>query len=329
MRVRRSFASLWVCLTILLLVACDPGPLAASLEAFVPGLPGDQAGLLADVPFSPISPPPTPTDPTSPLPIPTDPTSPLPTPTNPTSPLPTPTNRPRPTRPMPTDPTSPLPTPTDSTSPLPTATAYPPTTPPPPGPIPSITPTGTCSPTPAPLPPPTRSPMPRPTATMFSTPTPTPERTNFSVTGGGWIQSPPGAYPADPALASQASFGLVARYRRGVALPTGSIQFHLTGARLWLHATTYDSLQIKGARATFQGLGTLRAAGATGGRQVRFLVSVVDGQLDGSGLDRLRIKIWDPDAGNAVVYDSQRGDPDDAAPTTPLIGGNIVIHTEK
>ena len=79
MRFGRSSASLLVCLTAFLLVACDPGPQAALLEAFAPDLPRDQAGLLADVPFSPISPLPTPSDPTSPLPTPTDPTSPLPT----------------------------------------------------------------------------------------------------------------------------------------------------------------------------------------------------------------------------------------------------------
>jgi hypothetical protein len=320
MRVRRSFASLWVCLTVFLLVACDPGPLAASLQAFAPGLPRDQTGLLAGVQFSPISPAPTPTGPTSPLPTPTDPISPLPMPTDPTSPLPTPTD---PTSPLPTptDPTSPLPTPTDPTSPLPTATAYPPFTPPPPTspPGPSVTPTGTCSPIPAPLLTPTRTPMPRPT----------PARTDSFVTGGGWIASPPGAYTADPALTGPATFGLVARYRRGVNLPTGSIQFHLAGARLQLHAATYESLQIEGARAMFRGVGTLREAGATGGRQGRFLVSVVDGQIDGSGLDRIRIKIWDPDAGSAIVYDSQLGAPDGASPTTPLSGGSIVIHTGR
>jgi hypothetical protein len=171
--------------------------------------------------------------------------------------------------------------------------------------------------------------MPRPTAIIFFTPTPKPPRTHSFVTGGGWIKSLPGAYTADPALTGPATFGFVAGYKKGVALPTGSIQFHLAGARLRLHATTYESLQIEGARATFRGVGTLREAGATGGRQAQFLISVIDGRLVGSGLDRLRIKIWDPGAGSAVVYDSQPGAPDDAGPTTPLSGGNIVIHTEK
>ena len=59
------------------------------------------------------------------------------------------------------------------------------------------------------------------------------------------------------------------------------------------------------------------------------VIYVVDGQIDGSGLDRIRIKIWDPDAGSAIVYDSQLGAPDGASPTTPLSGGSIVIHTGR
>jgi len=69
------------------------------------------------------------------------------------------------------------------------------------------------------------------------------------VTGGGWIESPAGAYTADPALAGRASFGLVAGYKREGALPTGNIDFHLSGARLQFHATAYESLEIEGARA--------------------------------------------------------------------------------
>lgn len=168
-----------------------------------------------------------------------------------------------------------------------------------------------------------------PTPTTFSTPTPTPEPTPSFVTGGGWIESPPSAYVADPALAGQATFGLVARYKEGVARPTGNVQFQLAGARLQLHATTYESLQIEGARATFQGVGILREAGEKGSRQARFLVSVVDGQLDGSGPDWFRIKIWELDAENTVVYDSQPGTPNDADPTTLVGGGSIVIHAEK
>jgi hypothetical protein len=42
------------------------------------------------------------------------------------------------------------------------------------------------------------------------------------VTGGGWINSPPGAYPADPVLTGKANFGFVAKYVKGAQVPTGT-----------------------------------------------------------------------------------------------------------
>ncbi len=53
----------------------------------------------------------------------------------------------------------------------------------------------------------------------------------------------------------------------------------------------------------------------------------MDGDLAGGGSeDRFRIRIWNLDAGNAVVYDNEPGAPSCTTPTTPLGGGNIVIH---
>src|SRR5262249_44606195 len=37
------------------------------------------------------------------------------------------------------------------------------------------------------------------------------------VTGGGWINSPPGAMPGNPTAQGQASFGFVARYKKGAS----------------------------------------------------------------------------------------------------------------
>jgi hypothetical protein len=39
-----------------------------------------------------------------------------------------------------------------------------------------------------------------------------------------------------------------------------------------------------------------------------------------------RIKIWDKNNNNAVIYDNQLGDDENADPTTELAGGQIVIH---
>ena len=42
------------------------------------------------------------------------------------------------------------------------------------------------------------------------------------VTGGGWIDSPAGAYTADPGLTGKASFGFVAKYKKGANVPDGN-----------------------------------------------------------------------------------------------------------
>ncbi|MHA1939978.1 MAG: PKD domain-containing protein, partial [Candidatus Thorarchaeota archaeon] len=46
------------------------------------------------------------------------------------------------------------------------------------------------------------------------------------VTGGGWIDSPTGAYTPDPALTGQANFGFVSKYKKGQSIPDGNTQFN-------------------------------------------------------------------------------------------------------
>ncbi|HEX6131256.1 MAG TPA: PKD domain-containing protein, partial [Actinomycetota bacterium] len=81
------------------------------------------------------------------------------------------------------------------------------------------------------------------------------------VTGGGWVDSPAGAYTADPAAAGRASFGFVARYQRGATVPTGQTQFQFKAGRLDFHSTAYEWLVIAGARAKFKGTGEIGGVG--------------------------------------------------------------------
>jgi len=54
---------------------------------------------------------------------------------------------------------------------------------------------------------------------------------------------------------------------------------------------------------------------------------VIDGQgSGGGGVDKIRMKIWDKNNGNAIVYDNQMGASDSANPTTAISGGSIVLH---
>jgi hypothetical protein len=53
----------------------------------------------------------------------------------------------------------------------------------------------------------------------------------------------------------------------------------------------------------------------------------VDEKLTPSAVvDRFRIKIWDKDDGNVLVYDNEIGNRDGVEPTTEIGGGSIVIH---
>ncbi|MEW6182104.1 MAG: PKD domain-containing protein [Bacillota bacterium] len=144
------------------------------------------------------------------------------------------------------------------------------------------------------------------------------------VTGGGWINSPEGAYASDPALTGKASFGFVSKYQKGAIVPTGQTEFQFKVADLNFHSDSYDWLVIAGAKAQYKGTGTINGAGNYG-----FMLTAVDGQINGGGgADKFRIKIWDKNNSDAVVYDNQIGDSETADPVTALGGGSIVIHKE-
>jgi len=135
------------------------------------------------------------------------------------------------------------------------------------------------------------------------------------VTGGGWIDSPEGAYTVDPGLTGKANFGFVSKYKKGANEPTGNTEFQFKVADLNFKSTRYDWLVIAGTKAKFKGGGTINGDGNYG-----FMLSAVDGDED-----TFRIKIWDN--ADVVVYDNQMGEGDDAA--TTLGGGSIVVHKPK
>jgi hypothetical protein len=115
------------------------------------------------------------------------------------------------------------------------------------------------------------------------------------VTGGGWINSPAGAYPADPTLAGKATFGFVAKYPKGATAPDGNIQFQFHAGDLNFHSTSYEWLVVAGSKAQFKGAGTINDEGL-----YKFMITASDGSPD-----TFRIKIWYEDAaGEHVVYDN-------------------------
>lgn len=72
-------------------------------------------------------------------------------------------------------------------------------------------------------------------------------------------------------------------------------------------------------------MGTINGEGNYG-----FMLSAIDEELTLSTDDDLfRIKIWDKDNDDVIVYDNQMDALEDAEPTTIIGGGNIVIHKAK
>jgi hypothetical protein len=142
------------------------------------------------------------------------------------------------------------------------------------------------------------------------------------VTGGGWINSPAGAYPANPSLIGKANFGFVSKYKKGATVPTGETEFALSVGNLSFHSSAYEWLVIAGSKAQYKGSGTINGVG-----DYRFILTAIDGQISGGGgVDELRMKIWSNSTG-AIVYDNQLGASDGSNPVTALGGGSIVIHT--
>jgi PKD repeat protein len=136
------------------------------------------------------------------------------------------------------------------------------------------------------------------------------------VTGGGWIDSPAGAYLADPSLSGKANFGFVSKYKKGATFPTGSTEFQFKAGDLNFHSDDYEWLLITGASAKFKGTGTINGEGS-----YKFMVTAVDGELSGVGApDTFRIKIWTENEATGeefIIYDSGE---------IEIGGGSIKIH---
>lgn len=137
------------------------------------------------------------------------------------------------------------------------------------------------------------------------------------VTGGGWIDSPAGAYIADPTLTGTANFGFVSKYKKGQSTPTGNTEFQYQIADLNFHSNNYDWLIVAGAKAIYKGNGTINGDGNYG-----FMIFAIDEKLTPStDIDMFRINIWDKDDNDSIVYNNNLDEYG-----TELSGGQIVIH---
>jgi hypothetical protein len=146
------------------------------------------------------------------------------------------------------------------------------------------------------------------------------------VTGGGWINSPTGAYTADTSLSGKANFGFVSKYKKGATVPTGETEFQFKTAKFNFQSSSYDWLVVAGARAQYKGSGIVNGTGNYG-----FILTAFDSDVNSKDeftVDMFRIKIWDKNNGDTIVYDNKPGAIDTENEATELGGGSIVIHAK-
>lgn len=139
------------------------------------------------------------------------------------------------------------------------------------------------------------------------------------VTGGGWIDSPAGAYLADTSLSGRATFGFVSRYKKGATVPTGNTQFQFSAGDLNFESNSYDFLVVNqgGSNAQYKGTGTINGLG-----EYKFKIWATDNS-DNDEEDTFRIKIWleEEDGTETVIYDN--------GVEQALGGGKIQVHKAK
>ncbi len=143
-----------------------------------------------------------------------------------------------------------------------------------------------------------------------------------SVVGVGWFNSPAGAYVPKPSVKGKAVFNFVAAYRKGAAVPTGTVDFILPAGLLEFHSTSLAWMTIHNPPASLCGVSKPCASAleikGTGkvrnGGTYQFMVWAFAGNPN-----TFRIKIWSVGGGGAetVLYDNLT--------LLPFGGGTIIL----
>jgi hypothetical protein len=139
------------------------------------------------------------------------------------------------------------------------------------------------------------------------------------VTGGGWVDSPAGAYRPDPILEGKANFGFVSKYKKGKTEPDGNTQFQFHAGDLNFYSDSYHWLVVGGggSSAHFKGVGTINGAMDPDDNPYGFMIWSMDGEPD-----TFRIRIWSElDGVETDIYDNGFDQ--------PISGGSVVIHTKN
>ena len=114
------------------------------------------------------------------------------------------------------------------------------------------------------------------------------------ATGGGHIDSPPGAYPDNTTLSGHGQYCFIIKYKPGKSEPSGKASFKFNG--MDLSSTSYDWLVVTDDFcAMFEG-----DAEVNGNPGYSFMITACD---YGSKMGSFMIKIWDTIT-DVVMYDN-------------------------
>jgi hypothetical protein len=135
---------------------------------------------------------------------------------------------------------------------------------------------------------------------------------------------------AEPALSDKTTNVNVAPFWHPSAYPALSdkstkvnvapFRFRFRAGKMRFLSRRHEWLVVAPGRAAFSGTGSINGEG-----EFRLVLSVIDGEYFGDGIDRIRIRITDAVDGT-VIYDNQPGAGVDADATTEIRGGSIVVH---
>jgi len=94
------------------------------------------------------------------------------------------------------------------------------------------------------------------------------------VTGEGWINSPPGAYPAQPRADWQRHLRILFQVPKGATVPSGNTEFQFHIANFNFASSADQWLIVSGVQAQYKG---------TGAANYGFLLTATDGQITAAG----------------------------------------------
>lgn len=146
------------------------------------------------------------------------------------------------------------------------------------------------------------------------------------VTCEGWYRSPQCAFKSSEGISGKAQLSFFAKYRKGSTIPKGQVYFRFKKGKIKFRSSEFDNMRlvVSDYETNFTGTGTINGTGNFG-----FLISAIDGNRKGHNIeDKFRIKLWDKNKSDKVVYDNNCTLIDDnSVPETVLSKGYIKIHT--